>query len=1018
MKLVTAGAGDETVMADGELSLIDKDISSLLEVPLKPTITSLNLHCNRLSKIEGLTTAWHIRHLDLSANHVARIEGLGALSSLRTLNLSCNSITKVEGLNGLVNLTRLNLAYNQINDLTGLLYLHGTEYKLKHLQLHSNRLDNMNHLLQCMVGLHNLRDVTLSMDGADNPVCRLPGYRDKVLQPLQQISTLDGEDRLGKPTAPGDESPMDIPGLEDFLEFLISTDTSVSVEPTDAPLPTPRIDEVLTQFRHRNRVLNTPAETPVQECSIRGDSATGNQINELRIKKLEQQVSQLFQKAPVADGPNASSALQSVVRKAKRDTDLTSESEYDSAKENLQHSRVRRPKITTTKKLVKGKHSDSEASAQKHRSLKLTAGSGQKAAVQTVRVTETTKKGLRTCQATLDKSSNHTQQETYRVIVEERDQERERRWKAEQAVKKLTEQVKELQTRTTEEKELQSLALHTTDRLKELLMKERSERTALQARVEELEERCANAAQQLEQQRSHEAQYKDALHSLQESVSQQEALRARQQVEEMKLKQELENKCAVLKREVEILRASLRQHKDKLQQLQELLTSREEAHRKELASRLIPGGAEFREAVAKEVGAVEQRHTQRHSEMEQKLVDARQQYATLEDEFRMALTIEANRFSEVKEGFQQVSAELSEVKTALTASQQREKQSRSLVQELTAMVKEQKTRIADLIKSKRDAVTELKARVRTLEAGAEEDRRLSVQLELLKKDKSKLLSQLTAQETVIEGLRAERRLWGQELAQQGASLAQDRGRLEAKIEVLTTELESQKKQNQRDNDSLKIKTKIVDDQTETIRKLKEAVQERDEQLRALREENLQIQRKFQKELEGEMASAAELRDAVDKLSLRKDELKQQLLDKEAEIDELKDAYSASSRKWQDKADLLTKLECQVKRMKEGFDAKEKALLEERDKTARAHKAAVEKLHCVDDAFRRQLESLQASHQAELLRLANDKQKQIEQANQRVLQVEDEMRQLLEETESNKMAVEEKMRRLTNVLKEF
>lgn len=47
----------------------------------------------------------------------------------------------------------------------------------------------------------------------------------------------------------------------------------------------------------------------------------------------------------------------------------------------------------------------------------------------------------------------------------------------------------------------------------------------------------------------------------------------------MKRKQELENRCAVLKREVEILRAFVRQHKDKLQQLQELLTSREEAHR-------------------------------------------------------------------------------------------------------------------------------------------------------------------------------------------------------------------------------------------------------------------------------------------------------------------------------------------------------------------------------------------------------------------------------------------------------
>lgn len=55
----------------------------------------------------------------------------------------------------------------------------------------------------------------------------------------------------------------------------------------------------------------------------------------------------------------------------------------------------------------------------------------------------------------------------------------------------------------------------------------------------------------------------------------------------------------------------------------------------------------------------------------------------------------------------------------------------------------------------------------------------------------------------------------------GASLAQDRGRLEARIEVLLGELESQKKQNKRDNDALRIKAKIVDDQTDTIRKLKE-----------------------------------------------------------------------------------------------------------------------------------------------------------------------------------------------------
>lgn len=48
---------------------------------------------------------------------------------------------------------------------------------------------------------------------------------------------------------------------------------------SDAPLPTPRIDEVLTQFRQRG-----------------GKPTAENQENEQRIQKLEQQVSHLIQK--------------------------------------------------------------------------------------------------------------------------------------------------------------------------------------------------------------------------------------------------------------------------------------------------------------------------------------------------------------------------------------------------------------------------------------------------------------------------------------------------------------------------------------------------------------------------------------------------------------------------------------------------------------------------------------------------------------------------------------------------
>uniref|UniRef100_A0A3Q3XJS5 Leucine-rich repeat and coiled-coil domain-containing protein 1 n=1 Tax=Mola mola TaxID=94237 RepID=A0A3Q3XJS5_MOLML len=942
-------------MGNKELSLIEKNLTSLLDVPLTPTVTSLNLHGNQIPRIEGLTSTWHLRHLDLSSNCISHIEGLSSLTSLRTLNLSCNLITKVEGLNGLVRLTRLNLSHNQINNLAGFLCLHGREYNLEHISLQGNNLDRVDHLLQCLLGLQGLREVTLSQHDSDNPICRLPDYWDSVMESLPQISVLDDLDRLGNQSRLGLVSPFDFPGLDDYLDLLLSSDTS-----------------------HKEAVMFDSIMSPI------------------------------FMQVPADDKSSSSTPTVVAVRKAKRHIDRTLGSECDSSTENQRRPRVPRHRKSVMLKISpkesRSWRSDRYFSTQLARSQKdvYTPASGARG----TDVAEPTTVPLRAVDV---KTKSTEDEETYR---------RERRWKAEQAVRKLTEDLTCLQTKVGEEKDLQSMALHTTDRLKELLLKERSGRSELQTRIEELEGRCQSLTQKLEQARGSEEQHKTKLHRLEESISQAEAVRTRQQAEEMKRFQEVENKAAALKRELDIQRVSVRQHKDKLQQLHELLASREQEHRKQLDVRLQPGGADFREAVAKEVASVEQRHGQREAGLQEKVAEGRRQYAALEDEFRMALTIEAARFSEVKEACDQMTAELLGLKATLAQSQQREKKSSSLVQELTAIVKEQKSRISDLIKAKRDAVNDLKSRLHSMEAEVEQDRRLSLQIELLKKEKARLLSQLTAQESVIDGLRAERRIWGQELAQQGASLAQDRGRLEVRIEVLSAELENQKKQNERDNDALKIKAKIVDDQTETIRRLKEALLERDDKIRKMHEEATQAQKKLQQQLDQETAHQVEMREQLERLRMRKEELKQQLEDKEEELEEVKRVHSNSSKKWQEKAELLTLLESQVKRMKENFDAKEHLLLEERHKATEAHKAAVEKLRSVDDSFRQQLESVQAAHQAELMGLANEKQKQIEQANQKVYEVEGEMRQLLEETETNKKIMEEKMKFLTSVLKDF
>lgn len=46
------------------------------------------------------------------------------------------------------------------------------------------------------------------------------------MQSLPQISVLDDLHRLGKPSHQGLVSPCDVPGLEDYLDLLLSSDTS------------------------------------------------------------------------------------------------------------------------------------------------------------------------------------------------------------------------------------------------------------------------------------------------------------------------------------------------------------------------------------------------------------------------------------------------------------------------------------------------------------------------------------------------------------------------------------------------------------------------------------------------------------------------------------------------------------------------------------------------------------------------------------------------------------------------
>uniref|UniRef100_A0A8D2NZD8 Leucine-rich repeat and coiled-coil domain-containing protein 1 n=1 Tax=Zosterops lateralis melanops TaxID=1220523 RepID=A0A8D2NZD8_ZOSLA len=942
----------------GELSLMDRGVKSLRDVSLSSELHTLNAHCNLIATIQGLDHLRKLQHLDLSSNRIRRMEGLDSLAELRTLSLSCNLLTKVEGLEKLFNLTTLNLSYNRIHDLSGFRPLHGTRHKISHIYLHSNCVSNINHLLQCMKGLHCLTNLTLDRNGKANPVCHTAGYRETVLQSLPQLTALDGRNISGESVDLAEENGSDFQCLEDILGSLVSSGCPPSQDQNNVPLPlaTPHIDQALAQFRQRTKTLvqgATSSSTELVSSSDPEKTQLDKIYSEMRIKRIEDQILQILQK--VSDNLRQEAAPSAL--KAKRDTDPTSESETESGKENSRKV-MKGSKIPTYRKTAL-----STKGHASHLKKKITDRYPSVYYINNMEKVE-------------ECNSDPIEESTYRV---ELDQEKERRWKAEQAEKKLLEHVSELQKHAKEEKNTQSMTIYTTDRLKELILKERDAKVRLQADVQQLKGETERLTNELNQARNKEAEYQKAMQALEETLSKMETQRLQQRVV-----QEAELKASANEREVQLLRISVRQQKEKVKQLHELLVLREQEQRKEFGTRVALNGPEFQEALSKEVAKEGQRHEQHVRELQEKINMSNQKYRELEDEFRLALTIEGKRFEEVKQGFEKVSADLVEHKQALFELEQKEKYMASLIQDLTNLVEEQKVKIAELTKSNEEATTNLKVFCRTgeLETVIEEDKQKAVQVELLKKENRKLISQLTAQESVIDGLKMERKIWGQELAEQGAHLAQDRGKLEAKIEVLTNEIDTLKKQKEQDSDTIKIKNKIVDDQTETIRRLKEGLQEKDKQIKKHHEENREAQKLLRAQLDDKAAECAKLMEKLERQNERKEKLEQLLEEKEVELDDIRNAHSALKKRWQGKGELLSQLEVQVKQMKENFDLKEKKLIEERNKSLQTQRIAVQKLHEMDSAFRKQLESVLAAHEEEILHLKNEKEKQIEAANEK------------------------------------
>ncbi|XP_060572364.1 leucine-rich repeat and coiled-coil domain-containing protein 1-like [Ruditapes philippinarum] len=198
------------------------------------------------------------------------------------------------------------------------------------------------------------------------------------------------------------------------------------------------------------------------------------------------------------------------------------------------------------------------------------------------------------------------------------EKERERRWKAEAAAKRLVEHIQSLTNKAKDEGDMKDLAIDATSRLKQAVMNEREIKLNLQNENDRLKEQLQEAVEHLSKSRRIQEEQTKAIRQMEEMASKEEREKMKQQTHDHKKLQEALMRGAALSREVDLLKSSCDSQKTQINSLQSLLASREQEHREELKSRYSLGSKEMQTAVQEEVKRNEREYHQQMKQQQEK----------------------------------------------------------------------------------------------------------------------------------------------------------------------------------------------------------------------------------------------------------------------------------------------------------------------------------------------------------------------------------------------------------------
>ncbi|XP_065192877.1 leucine-rich repeat and coiled-coil domain-containing protein 1-like [Sycon ciliatum] len=475
-------------------------------------------------------------------------------------------------------------------------------------------------------------------------------------------------------------------------------------------------------------------------------------------------------------------------------------------------------------------------------------------------------------------------------------------------------------------------------------------------------------------------QFSDAdreLKSLQDKLASTGTRHAAELKQEKDEVQRLTLLCARHQQDADTLRAAITAQSSQTQFLQAMvgdLVSKRNANLPEELSKLI-----MESAVGKRDGPSEAHAalvTQLHKEIDNK----EKQYSALEDEFREALKMEAARFQQLQVAAEEQAVRCFQVSDALERTECQEKEATAMVARLTGVLRDQQNKVRDLTQKQ-------------LETKSPKEMHASYE------------RQIASLEATVQALRDEQQRWQADQHQKESALRKERLDLEMQLSKATAQTANLRAQLQEANESLVVKSKMLDDQNTAIKELKEKLAKSKTQLT---DESRSMAGRLQ-QAEENLASISiahqDLQEEVDALRERKQQLKSELATASGHLQEFDSACSVLQEQ-------ISKKDAQLGEKKATIEELQKKIATLEEELQRLHEAIAEQTtkHKLDyerqeAASQQRIESSEVEHRNELLAVKQVHEKLLEEAEKKVTSVEQEMRMLLTEQEAKQRDVQ-------------